>query len=406
MRYVYLFLFCFCFACPHFAQNFWGFGKDFKRIDLPFEFKNNLIVVDVTLNKLFPLKFILDTGAENTILAKREITDLLNVPYEREFKLLGSDMKTELTAYLVRNIHFKSHDLVIPALSMLVLEEDYFHFEEMAGVEVHGILGADVFRGLVLKIDYMRRVVSLTRRQYFSEPKGYAKVPIEITRSKPYIRTNIKIQQDSTIKVKLLLDSGAMVTFIVNTNTHPDLHLPPHILQGKLGAGLGGFLDGYLGRIASLDIGPYSFNGPITHFQDISLAIDTSLLNGRNGIIGNKLLNRFTVIIDYPKEMLYLKPNKKFKKSFDFDKSGLVIIAADAGLNNFIVHDVIAGSPAANAGVLSEDKITHLNGFPVSLFSLEGITNKLRKKEGKKIKLRVKRGDEIQIFKFRLKKLI
>ncbi|MEZ4957513.1 MAG: aspartyl protease family protein [Saprospiraceae bacterium] len=406
MRYFCLFLFCFCFIQSQFTQDIWGFGKDFKRIDLPFEFKNNLIIVDVTLNKLFPLKFILDTGAENTILAKREITDLLNVPYEREFKLLGSDMKTELTAYLVRNVHFKSHDLIVSALSMLVLEEDYFHFEEMAGVEVHGILGADIFRGLVLKIDYRKRVISLTKRQYFNEPKGFTKIPIEIARSKPYLQTNLNIQQDTSIRVKLLLDSGAMVTFIVNTNTHPDLHLPPHILQGKVGAGLGGFLDGYLGRVASLDIGPYKLHGPITHFQDISTAIDTSLLNGRNGIIGNKLLSRFTVIIDYPKEILYLKTNKKFKKSFDYDKSGLVIIAADAKLTSFIVHDVIAGSPAAKAGILSEDNITHLNGIPVSLMSLESITNKLRKKEGKKIKLRVKRDKEIFTFKFRLKKLI
>ena len=405
-KYLCLFLFCFFLVSPQYAQDFWGFGKNFKRIDLPFQYQNNLIIVDVKLNKIFPLKFILDTGAENTILAKREITDLLNVPYEREFKLLGSDMRTELTAYLVRNIHFKSHDLTIPAHSMLVLEKDYFRFEEVAGVEVHGIIGADVFRGLVVKINYDRRVITLTKRQHFRPPGNYQKVPIDISRSKPYIRTNLKIQQDSSINVKLLLDSGAMVTFVVNTNTHPDLHLPPNILQGQLGAGLGGFLEGYLGRVSSLDFGPYTFNGPLTHFQDISLAIDTSLLNGRNGIIGNQLLDRFTIIIDYPKEILYLKPNKRFKKSFEFDKSGLVVIAADVRLNSFIIHDVIPGTPAAETGILKGDKITHFNGLPVGLLSLEGITNKLRKKEGKKIKLRVKRGKERKLFKFKLRKLI
>ncbi len=169
---------------------------------------------------------------------------------------------------------------------------------------------------------------------------------------------------------------------------------------------MGGFLEGYLGRVAALEIGSYTLNNPLTYFQDVSLAIDTSLLNGRNGIIGNQLLDRFTIIIDYPKQTLYLKPNRRFNKSFEFDKSGLVVIAADLRLKSLIVHDVIAGSPADKAGILPGDKITHFNGLPVFLRSLEEVTNKLRKKEGKKIKLRVKRNNESKIFRFRLKKLI
>ena len=406
MRCFILSLFIAYYPCSVLGQEFLGFSPDFKRIDIPFEYKNNLIIVDVTLNKLFPLKFIFDTGAENTILAKKEITDMLNVPYEREFKLLGSDMKTELTAYLVRNIHFKSRDLLIPAHSMLVLEDDYFRFEEIAGLEVHGILGADVFRSLVVKINYERKVISLIKRQYFNPPKDYEAIPIEIYRSKPYLITDLKIQKDTSHRVKLLLDSGSMLAFIVHTNTDSSLHLPPNVLTGKLGAGLGGYLDGYLGRVSSLKIGNNDFNEVLTNFQDISSAIDTTQLNGRNGLIGNLLLNRFHVIIDYPKEMLYLKPNRKFKKSFDFDKSGIVVIAADVRLNSFIIHDVISGSPAYDAGLRSGDKIINFQGFPAPFLSLENITKKLRKKEGKKIKLRVKRGDERLDFVFRLRKLI
>ena len=406
MRHLCLSLFLIFFALPVISQDFFGFSHDFKRIDLPFDYHNNLIIVDVTLNKLFPLKFIFDTGAENTILAKKEITDLLRVPYEREFKLLGSDMKTELTAYLVRNIHFKMHDLVIPAHSMLVLDEDYFRFEEVAGLEIHGILGADVFRSLVVKINYERKVITLTKRQYFDPPKDYDVIPIQIFRGKPYLSTDLKIQKDTTISVKLLIDSGAMMGVVLHTNTDSALHLPPNVLTGKLGAGLGGYLEGYLGRLHALQVGKVSFNEILTNFQDISQAIDTTQLNGRNGLLGNQVLNRFHVIIDYLQGVMYLKPNRKFKKAFEFDKSGLVIIAANVRLNNFIVHDVIPGSPAAEAGISIGDRITKLNGLPVQFLSLDSIAKKLRKKEGKKIKLRVRRGKEKLNIQFKLKKLI
>ena len=196
-----------------------------------------------------------------------------------------------------------------------------------------------------------RKVITLTRHHHFHPPKDYEPVPIEVYRSKPYLTTDLKIQKDSTVKVKLLLDCGAMTALIIHTNTDPKLHLPPNVLTGKLGAGLGGYLEGYLGRVNSLEVGKHTFNEILTNFQDISSAIDTSQLNGRNGLIGNQLLNRFHVIIDYPQEIMYLKPNRKFKKTFEFDKSGLVVIAANIRLNSFIIHDVIPGSPAAEAGI-------------------------------------------------------
>ena len=406
MRYIHCLLFFILFSSQSLFAQLELFG-DFKKIDIPFEFKNQLIIVEVELNRMFPLKFIFDTGAENTILAKKEITDILKVPYEREFKLLGSDMSTELTAFLVRNIHFKMHDMVMPAHSMLVLEEDYFRFEEVAGIEVHGILGADVFRNFVVRINYEREVITLLRRQNFNPPKdGYQKLKIEVNRSKPYFKTDIKIHPDTTLNVKLLLDSGSMLGFLVNTNTDSSLHLPPNVLNGKLGAGLGGYLEGYVGRVHELNIGKHQFNELITHFQDLSESIDTSLLNGRNGILGNQILSKFYVILDYPKEELYLKPNRKFKKKIKFDKSGLVLIATDIKLNSYIVYNVIPDSPAGEAGVLPEDKVKKINGIPTSLLSLNNINKILSKREGKKIKLTIKRGKKKMKVQFVLRKLI
>ncbi len=381
--------------------------KDVKKIDIPFEYENNLIIVRVTFNRIFPLKFIFDTGAEHTILSKREITDMLNIPYLREFKIFGSDMKTELTAYLVRGIHLKVGEMIVPSHSMLVLGDDYFRFEEMTGLEVHGILGADIFRGLALKINYEKKIITLTRLNHFTPPTNkYMSIPIDITRNKPYLETTIQVQKDSTIKVRLLLDTGAMLSLLLNTDTHPNLGLPPNTIKGNLGAGLGGFIEGYLGRVSMLQFGDLQCKEVLTNFQELDADADTTILMGRNGIIGNEVLSRFHLVIDYPGQMLYLQPNRRYKEEFEFDKSGLIVIAADIHLNKFIIHSILPGSPAEEAGLLPGDEIVRINFSHRAFLSLKSIQHKLRKKEGKKVTVVVRRKGEKKKFFFELRKLI
>jgi hypothetical protein len=389
------------------AQPGYEILKDVKKIEIPFEYKQNLILVNVVFDRTFPLKFIFDTGAENTILAKRSITDLLGVPYEREFKVLGSDMKTMLTAYLVRGIHLKIGDMVAPNQSMLVLDEDYFNFEEMLGFQVHGILGADNFRGLIVKIDYEKQVITLTKSEATKEKyKGYQMLPIVVEKNKPYLKTIVKTQSDTLVNVKLLLDTGAMLSLLLNTDSHPGLKAPANSVSGNIGTGLGGFLFGHLGRVSLLSLGELQCSEVITNFQDLEVGMDTALMQGRNGVIGNGVLSRFDVVIDYPHERLYLLPNKHYQEEFNFDKSGLAVIASDPMLNKFVVHSVIAGSPADLAGVQAGDVIRWINYSPASMLSLERITQIFQRKEGKEIRLAVNRNGIKYKFRFKLKKLI
>ena len=381
--------------------------KDVNKIDIPFEYKNNLILVNVIFNKVLPLKFIFDTGAENTILAKRSITDLMGISYEREFKVLGSDMKTELKAYLVRGINLNIENMVAPNQTMLVLDEDYFNFEELLGEQIHGILGANVFKGLLVKINYERKVLTLMKSG-MGKPTydSYQMLPIIIEKNKPYLETFIRTQNDTTIKVKLLLDTGAMLALLLNTDSHPGLKPPENAVSGNIGAGLGGFLTGHVGRVSALNFGDYQCNEVVTNFQDLEEGMDTTLLRGRNGIIGNMVLSRFEVIIDYPASKLYLLPNKSYHKEFKFDKSGMTIIAADFQLNKFIVHSVMPGSPAALAGIIPGDEIRKVNFVPAGMLSLERINQIFRKDEGKKIVLVIKRHKKRTKCFFRLKKLV
>ncbi len=388
------------------AQGGLLLSKHFKEVEIPFEYHNDLLIVTVTFNRVFPLKFIFDTGAEHSILAQRQITDLLHVNYDREFKLLGSDMQTELTAYLVRSVHLKVGDWIVGNRPILVLDDDYFRFEELTGREIHGILGSDIFRHFVVKINYSRRTITLTKANIFEPPRGYQEVPMKVHRGKPYLDTWVKIFGDTATNVRLLMDSGASTSLLLYTDTSPELQLPPNTIKGQLGMGLGGFIEGYLGRVNKLGVGNLEMSEVLTNFHEVNKGVDTSLLFERNGILGNKVLGRFYVIFDYPRERLFLKPNKYFKEEFEFDKSGLILLATGVRLNSIMVHDVIDGSPAAEAGVQPGDIIIRANALPSSFMTVEYMHNLLSKREGKRIKLVLLREGEKLKVTFRLRRLI
>lgn len=72
--------------------------------------------------------------------------------------------------------------------------------------------------------------------------------------------------------------------------------------------GLGGFLQGYAGRIPWMQVKDYRLEQIVTYFQELAPQVDTSLLNQRNGIIGNQWLERFVVIFDYPHGKILFGP--------------------------------------------------------------------------------------------------
>jgi hypothetical protein len=378
-----------------------------NKIEIPFQLEQDFIIISLLFNNTLPLKFIFDTGAEQTILTERRITDFLQIEYSREFSVMGADQSTVLKAYLVKGIQLRLDKFQVSNKSILVLDEDYFEFEKFTGLQIHGILGADIFRTYAIRIDYQKKIITLVPHQKFDPPgKNFTQIPIELYRNKIYVRATATLEDKTSLPLKLLLDTGAGLSVLLYTDTHPDLKVPSKIINSQIGFGLGGFLEGYVGRVESIELPPFKFNGVTTNFQELGDLFDSTLTNDRNGILGNQILMRFTVVIDYVRGNLYLKPEKEYQKPFKFDKSGLMLIAGGKYLSDFFVNKIIENSPAEKSGLKPGDRIISINGVPKNFITLDTLTEKLKKRNGKKINLKVDRLGEKKSFTFYLTPLI
>jgi PDZ domain len=390
------------------AQNGFYLTGNKKQVDIPFEYTNDFIILTVEVNQSLPLKFIFDSGAEHSILCKRDLADLLHLDFEREFRVMGSDLKTELVAYLARRVHFEINEKAVSVKEdILVLEEDYFRFEEFAGVNVHGILAANIFSKFIFKINYQTKILTLYEREHFKGvDDSFSALPLEVFRNKLYLNTKLQVLRDSVVDVKLLIDTGAGLPLLIFTNTHPQLHPPENALAGHIGMGLGGFLEGFNGRIHKLKIGDFEQKQIVAQFQLLDSMINVEHINQRNGLIGNALLNRFVVYFDYEKEKIWLKPNKYYKKEYDFDRSGLTLIVAGKTLATFLVQFVLPNSPAAALGIQKGDTIVSVGHLPSHLMSLEDVLRKLKRKPGKKIRVVIKRDGKRMVKNIILRDLL
>lgn len=375
------------------AQQIVNLPKSQKKISIRFQYINNFIVVKLRLNGIVPLNFILDSGAEQTIITKRAVTDLLKINYNRKYTFYGADLSRELYAYLARFVNFNLGNLAFTNQPVFVLEEDYLQLENYVGLDIHGILSFAHFSNLLIEIDYKTNSIHLSERQHLKKiAKGFKAVPIAVKDNRPYINSEVVLQNGDTVQLNLMLDSGAALALVLHNYTHPKISLPEYFIKGKIGVGLGGKVEGFIGRINQLEIENFEINNLLTQFQVVPHIEDTTRLDGRNGFVGNQILQRFRVIFDYVGNTLYLKPNKRYYKKQKADRSGLVLFATGKNLNKFMVESVIEASPAHEIDCKKDDVLLKINGLPAKIFSLNGLNKKLSKKRKRPVKITINRA--------------
>ena len=140
-------------------------------VSIPFDYEQGFILVDVWIEGIIPLKMIFDTGAENTVLFDREIAQILKIPYERQIPLIGSDLDSVIIANIARNVRMRMTNCRRVRRDIVVLQDNNLLLKEKLGIDVNGIIGGSFFSNTVIKIDYKKRRITITKPSNFIIPK-------------------------------------------------------------------------------------------------------------------------------------------------------------------------------------------------------------------------------------------
>jgi PDZ domain/Aspartyl protease len=414
LRYLLLVFFAVGFSQAHGQTLGFSMPKGQKRVDIPIQIQNNLIIVPVTLNGTLPLKFIVDTGVRTAILTQKIFSDILELKYTRKYTIAGPGGNKLVDAFITNNV-----SISLPGLNnspgvegkghtLLVLEQDLLELRNYLGVDVHGILGYELFSRFVIKIDYRKKIMTLFAPEKFRPTRKYQELPMVIEDTKPFILTPISMDQNNILTAKLLVDTGASHSLLLEPTSDKRIVVPENRVSTVLGRALGGLITGKTGRIESIEFGKLMMSNVLVNFPDTNSYMDTlkHSMTFRNGSIGGEILSRFTVVFNFPQGKLYLKKNADFKKAFFLNLSGLDLKAKGSKLDVYEVMGVRDLSPAKQAGMLQGDLIISINGFPTRDLKLNQLNAMLNSGPGKKVRVEIERNRVRQKLEFRLQSQI
>ncbi len=411
-RYLHLFLFFFALVSititsvkPAVAYPFFFDGKR-KQMLLPFKFERNLIIIPLFINGKGPFNFILDTGVTIFIITDPNLSDSIGLSSGRTIEITGLGEGDELEAKVVTGLEIKIGNTTARNMAGAQLSRDAFLLSSYVGTPITGLIGYDFFNSFNIRINYTAQIITVSKSEDYKPRKGFKAIPISIENQKPYIRVETKLNDSTTILSKLVIDTGAGHPISLETDSDPRITIPDTTLNARLGMGLSGPINGYIGRIQKLKLNDIEINNIITSFPNYESVGEKVILTPRNGNLGNDLLKRFTVIFDYPRKVIYIKPNEKFKEPFEHDMTGIELITAGDNLNRYLISNVEPGSPAHDIGLQKDDEIMSINFKPAKDMLIGEIDNLFRSRNGRNILIEVFRDGSSQFIVLTLRRRV
>jgi predicted aspartyl protease len=376
------------------------FTKGRAALGIPFERVDNLIYVLTRVNDSAPLWFILDTGASATILNERVAKELGLRASRRE---RGTGTGGAIEVGMIDGVSLSVPGATVSGQTVGAFPLD--NLAPIAGRHVGGIIGYDFIREFVLEIDYAAGLLNLR------EPVGYEYegageiVPVNLIERKPWVRAALILSDRQSFEGTFEIDTGGDGVMVVSTpfvKKHRLDELIPNRRAGNSG-GAGGTVGASDGRVAGVRLGRFTLGRPIVTL--IQARAGEYATEKFDGVIGGEFLRRFKLIVDYSRRRVIFEPTERLREPVEADMSGLEFAADGDDFKQYVVNEVIAGSPASEAGFKEEDTLAAIDSRPASAFTLEQIRALLRR-EGEEHALTVRRGDETITFRIKLRRLL
>lgn len=349
------------------------------------QFSGGVTIIQATVNDYSDtLNFILDTGSGGISLDSTTVQQLSipTVPSDRTIRGIAG----------IRKVHFLYNaTLRLPGLTVDSLNfhiNDYEILSSVYGVKIDGIIGFSLFSRYIVHFDYDKMMLSIYSQGDYKYPRGgYVFKPIITTI--PVM--SIDFKDNRKLTSRFYFDTGAGLCFLLSETYNRDssalkFRKKPVPTQAE---GLGGKMEMHLTTVKELRIGPYRFRNVPTYIFEDSYNITSYPYLG--GLIGNDLLRRFNVTLNYARREIHIIPNSHYRSPFDYAYTGLGIYMIEGRVQ---VEDVIPGSPGEKAGFKSGDIIISVGN---NLSNNIQVYKNLLQVTGQRIKIIVNRSDSLLV---------
>jgi hypothetical protein len=278
-------------------------------IVIPFELsERGHIFLHVRVNNSEPLWFILDSGSGDTVLNNRLVKKLnLRIEAEGEAAGAGGEQAAVLTTGVSLDVSgVRLARQKIPAI-------DFERLEKSIGREIDGMLGYDFIRRFVVEVNYDALTMKVHKATGYRYRGSGQVMPVTTEADHPHINLQVTLPGRDPLAGKVIVDGGAGGVTLEFSNSFVASHKllqSIQILETKSLAAIGGTHTISYARGESIQLGRLQLTNPIIGFSQTPHGSQ----NRANiaGLIGTKLLRRFTIIYDDQRHRIIFEPNQSF----------------------------------------------------------------------------------------------
>lgn len=297
------------------------------------------------------LNFIMDTGSGGISLDSTTCIRLNITPVLTDRLITGIGGVRQLKYY--NNQSLIIGNLRVDSLNFHV--SDYDILSSAYGDRIDGIIGLSFFSRYIVKIDYDSNQLYVYSKGNFKYPKGGYIIKPSIV-NLPIVSGTLKDSKE--LDAHFYFDTGAGLCLLlssqfINDSSILNLDRKPLPTQAQ---GMGGKANMQITTIKEFKLGPYRFRNIPTHIFDDDYNVTSYPFLA--GLIGNDVLRRFNIILNYDKKIFYLIPNSHFHDPFDYSYTGLGLYWVEGEIR---VGDVMKDSPADKAGFKVDDVVVGIN---------------------------------------------
>jgi len=293
------------------------------------------------------LNFVLDTGSGGISLDSGTV-DRMKLPSTTSGRIIRG-----LNGFRQVNFVYRQ-TLRLPGLEVDNLDfhvNDYELLSRVYGLRIDGIIGFSFLRRYIVKVDFEQEMLEVYTPGTLKYPRGgyllkpqFTTLPIQ----------PVFLSDHRPITGRFIFDTGAGLNMLLSEDFVSDSSVfkKGRVFYPTQAEGLGGKKQMTLSLLKELRVGNYRFkNVPVHVFSD-----DYNVTNypQMGGLIGNDLMRRFNMIINYPDQIIHIRPNRHFVEPFDYSYTGLAFYLYNGQVR---VEDIMEGSPAEKAGFQPGDII-------------------------------------------------